>query len=249
MSPDAPPKGACELLPWDAAFFGFGVARVTGRRLAATHPPEIDSFCREHAVRLLYLEADIDHPDTVRLAEAHGFGLVDVRVVLDAGPPRAAGPSALPVREATEEDLPALLPIARTGFRDSRFYFDPQLPDARCDALYERWITESLRGFADRVLVACDGSACGFVTCDLVDGGRTGRIGLIGVGERARGRGVGETLVAAAQEWFASRGAGGAVVTTQARNVGAQRLYARRGFRPRQVSLYYHKWYGAGGGS
>lgn len=241
--------GPCELLAWDSEFFGIPVARVAGDRLEPRLVAEIDAFCRKNGVMLLYLDARIDDPMTVRLAEAHGFGLVDVRIVLDAANPEHLDRRVAETRLATETDLPDLKRIARDGFRDSRFYFDSNIPDERCDALYECWVAKSVRGMADRVLVAEDARACGFVTCHLEEGGKAGRIGLIAVDAPARGRRVGETLVTAARIWFASQGAERAVVTTQARNVQGLRLYNKCGFRVKQVSLYYHRWYGLRAGS
>jgi len=70
-----------------------------------------------------------------------------------------------------------------------------------------------------------------------------GRIGLVGAGAEARGRGVARALVLAALSWFRSRGSERVQVTTQGRNIAAQRLYQRCGFLTHSVSLYYHKWY------
>lgn len=240
----------CELLPWDSAFFGFTVARVLGDQLDETLLREIDSWSLAHNVALLYLDARIDDPITIRLARAGAFDLVDVRVVMDApNPPQQEGSHPVDTRPATAEDLPGMTRIARGRFTDSRFYFDSHIPDERCEALYLRWVEESLRGYADRVFVAENDEICGFVTCHLEERGRTGRLGLLAVDDRSHGRGVGKALVAAAQSWFRSKGAEGATVTTQARNIGGQRLFNNRGFRVSHVSLYYHKWYKSGDAS
>ncbi len=247
MSAAAPQRGPCERLDWDSAFFGLPVARVIGERLDEARAREVDAWCGAHGVALLYFEAAIDDPATVAAAERHGYALVDVRVALDRDlpPELPKPPPGVVVEPAAADDLPALRGMARSGFRDSRFYFDARLPDERCDALYERWVEESLAGWAQRVLVVRPDRARGFVTCHLDDepGGRIGRIGLVAVDADSRGRGTGEGLVAGALAWFAAAGAGTARVATQARNVGAQRLYAKLGFRVRRTSLYYHKWF------
>jgi ribosomal protein S18 acetylase RimI-like enzyme len=94
------------------------------------------------------------------------------------------------------------------------------------------------------VLVARDeGRAVGFVTCDVDAATNWGSIGLLGVDESARGRGVGRALTQGALAWFAQRALPGVTVITQGRNVVAQRLYQRCGFVTRSVRLYYHKWY------
>jgi dTDP-4-amino-4,6-dideoxy-D-galactose acyltransferase len=236
----------CELLPWDSSFFGFTAARVLSNHLDEALVCAIDSWSEANEVTLLYLEASIDDPVTVRLAESHGFRLVDVRVVLSLSLP-SIFPETLDLtstRPATEADLTGMVRMCRNSFRDSRFYFDQQIPDEVCTSLYERWIEESCSGYADRVFVALDEeSPGGFITCHWDAETRTGRIGLVAVDDRSRGRGIGEVLVARAQAWFSSQGAETATVTTQARNLGAQGLYNKRGFRVSRVSLYYHKWY------
>jgi GNAT superfamily N-acetyltransferase len=53
---------------------------------------------------------------------------------------------------------------------------------------------------------------------------------------------VGTALVQGALDWFRAQGVQRAEVTTQARNVPAQRLYQQMGFFTRRMTLYYHKW-------
>jgi GNAT superfamily N-acetyltransferase len=53
---------------------------------------------------------------------------------------------------------------------------------------------------------------------------------------------VGTALVQGALDWFRAQGVVRAEVTTQARNVPAQRLYQQMGFFTRRMTLYYHKW-------
>ena len=139
-----------------------------------------------------------------------------------------------------------MIKISQGSFKDSRFYFDENIPDDLSRIFYERWIEESCRGYADFVFVALDREdPCGFISCHLDAKEKVGRIGLIGVQNENRGRGIGAALVARAQSCFSSAGAQKSTVTTQARNIGAQRLYNKLGFRVSRVSLYYHKWYKA----
>ena len=153
--------------------------------------------------------------------------------------------------------------MASTSHRDTRFYSDAHFPRPLCDALYARWIQASCEGFADAVLVIGPaGAPLGYVTChlDTPPPGRPapaeardahdhpprgGRIGLIAVGEDARGRGLGPLLVRAAVDWLGGHGAAAVSVVTQGRNVAAQRLYQRCGFLTRDLHLYYHKWFDA----
>ena len=190
----------------------------------------------------LYLLADFSDRETIRVAEDHGFRLMDLRVLLD----RPLGddvPAAAPeIRAWKPDDLPMLHKIARGSYHDSRFYFDEQIPDALCDGLYETWIEKSCHGYAEQVLVAeQEGAAAGYISCHIRDG--VGDIGLVGVDERAQGRGLGRALVMASLDWFKSQGLERVTVVTQGRNIPAQRLYQRCGFMTRAVDLWYHRWF------
>jgi ribosomal protein S18 acetylase RimI-like enzyme len=148
------------------------------------------------------------------------------------------------VRRARQEDTHSLEHIARSNYRDTRFYFDINFPRDLSDLLYETWIKLSCEGYADEVLVAeLDSVPIGYVSCHLDTDSRTGRVGLLGVSNRARGRGIGRALVFSALEWFSAQGMQEINVVTQGRNYAAQRLYQRCGFLTQNVQFWYHKWF------
>jgi dTDP-4-amino-4,6-dideoxy-D-galactose acyltransferase len=230
----------CEKLPWDSGFFGMSIGRVVGDTLDAAKAAAVAAWCKSEQVACVYFLARADDAATVRVAEANGYLLTDVRVELEC---RDFQKAFLldNIREAAAADLPLLETIARTSFADSRFYADSHFPREKCAELYVRWVQESCRGFAHAVLVVeIDSAAAGFVTCKIEDDG--GRIGLFGVAAAYRGRGLGHTLIQGALAWFAAKAAPRVSVVTQARNIASQRLYQRQGFLTRGVGLYYHKW-------
>lgn len=236
------------MLEWDSEFFGCRVARAHASRLTAESLPRLLAWCDTEHVDWLYFLADSDDRDTVVLAQSAGFQLVDMRVQLDLSiaAPRRRPPAtrdALRIRPATAADLPSIRPIAADVHTDSRYFFDPRVPRERARALYETWIERSVTsGLADTVIVAEQaGVASGYITGRL-DPDASASIGLIGVGEQARGLGVGTALVHALLEWAESKGAQRVTVVTQGRNVQAQRLYQAAGFRTRAVSLWFHYW-------
>jgi dTDP-4-amino-4,6-dideoxy-D-galactose acyltransferase len=234
---------AGELLAWDSEFFGVPTGRVLGDTLDAARVSEIDDWARGRGVKLLYFRARSDDPATARVAEEAGFRLVDVRMTFEREVVGAPAPLAAGIRAYAAGDLAAVRAIARTAYVDSRFYADGRIPRERCDALYDRWTVQACDGGAARVLVAEEaGRVVGYVTCDLSRDG-SGAIGLIGVDEQFRGRGIGRRLVEGAVAWAAERGQARLIVVTQGRNVGAQRLYQRCGFVTLAVELYFHKWY------
>ena len=88
-----------------------------------------------------------------------------------------------------------------------------------------------------------DSRPAGYVACHARED--SGNIGLIAVDESARARGLGQALVLGAVAWSQGRGLGQVTVVTQARNIGAQRVFQRCGFETSSVGLWFHKWYDA----
>jgi len=242
MPDDLGDNPLCQYLKWDSNFFGRRIARVVPTRLTAQSASQIRSWCDSESIDCLYFLADSDHAETVTLAEQACFHLVDVRVTLAIKLEgwAATGPIQDCVRCFRAEDLPALRAIAKVSHRDSRFYYDQNLPHSRCDALYEAWIENSTRGYAQQVLVAEVGSQpVGYISCHLAS---TGQIGLFAVAENAQGLGLGQQLVFAAFRWFLARNVHEVTVVTQGRNIRGQRLYQKCGFSTRSVQFWYHYW-------
>lgn len=231
-------------LPWDSEFFGERIAQLDATELDPAGAASVDLWCAREQISCLYFLADPSDPGTPPCAAESGFALVDVRVTLDRDTTTPALPTAGPisVRPSREEDIPALREMARTNHRASRFYFDGGFPPDRCDELFATWIEKSCRGWANSVLVATSGrERVGYLSCHLMEG--SGQIGLLGVDARCHGIGVGQLLIGEALRWFASNSAPRIEVVTQGRNVAAQRLYQRAGFRTCRVGLWFHKRY------
>ena len=231
-----------QYLDWDSSFFGKRIARANVSRLDEVSVPALLSWCASHQIDCLYFLATSADAQTVQLAEANGFQLVDIRLTLERRTTAGTGQTLEHIRPFFRSDIPALKAIARVSHHDSRFYYDPHFPVTLCDRLYETWIENSCNGYAAQVLVAEDnGDPVGYITCDLSSS--HGEIGLLSVSASAQGKGYGSQLIQASLVWFANRGAGLVTVVTQGRNVGAQRAYQKNGFLTRSVDLWYHRWF------
>ncbi len=242
-----PDSSVCEFLPWDTDFFGYRIGRVNGHNLTADSAGRILRWAEDQSIDCLYFLASIDDPETARLAQVHGFQLVDVRVTFELDlrktePHAVPAPSGVRIRGACADDVSELEAIARGSYDVSRFHFDTRFPKDKSDSLYETWIRRSCDDYADQVLVAeVEERPVGYVTLHLLEQAK-GQIGLIGVGERARGKGVAKSLVYASMDWLRSRNIVLEHVVTQGRNIAAQRLYQGCGFQTASVQLWYHKW-------
>ena len=238
------PEVSCQFLEWDSQFFGCRIGSVRGRQLSVPVLSEIDGWRKTQRIDCLYFLADFEDPETIRLAENNFFRLVDIRLTLSlAFSSLPQMPLTAAIRMSHSQDIPALRAIARSSHTSSRFYFDPNFPRDRCDALYETWIEKSCSGDADVVFVPeVEGEPAGYVSCHLKPD-QTGLIGLVGLAPEARGKDVGTELVLEALHWFRTKNVNKVTVVTQGRNVAAQRVYQRCGFCTQSLQLWYHRWY------
>jgi dTDP-4-amino-4,6-dideoxy-D-galactose acyltransferase len=241
----------CDLLPWDSEFFHCRIGRVRGNTLNEGQAAMIDEWSRSERIDALYFLAAANCPETIRTAESQGFKLVDIRVTLECKSPGASNvadpqpPAGISIRPARSQDIPALETIARAAHADARFFSDQNFERARVEDFYATWIGLECRGRAQQVLVASanDERPIGYVSCHLDRKAGSGQIGLMAVGEQARGKGLGGALVAAALKWFGDQRAQVVTVVTQGKNIAAQRLYQNCGFLVRDLQLWYHKWF------
>lgn len=235
-------------LTWDSQFFERRIGQLP-------QPPQdragwgaVDADARKQGLECVYLLVDIqDHP-TIAAAQQAGFSMVDIRLTLGReitgeAIPIPKLPQGASLRAATPDDLPRLQQIARQSHTDTRFFSDTHFDPTRSAEMYAVWIASYLEEDENVIVWTAvqDGDPQGYLTCRVT--GQSGRIGLVGLAPRARGKGLGTALLMAGLDWFAGRGALQVEVVTQGRNLPAQRLYQRGGFLSTRVQLWFHKWY------
>lgn len=244
MKPEAP----AELLAWDTDFFRRRIARVRGDTLDEARASHLAEWCRSNRVECLYFLARAGDSETIRSAEKHGFNLVDVRVTLERKTGAAENAVlAGGIRPARAADVPVLQSVARTAHTDTRFFSDVHFSRERAEDLYATWIALECQGRAQAVWVAASPAddPLGYISCHIDSERRTGQVGLVGISEGSRGRGIGKNLVFAGFNWLAAQGVTDVTVVTQGCNIAAQRLYQRCGFITKNLQFWYHKWHSA----
>jgi GNAT superfamily N-acetyltransferase len=178
---------------------------------------------------------------------AAGFRLVETNLALA----RATAPAVevrdsdgslrvMPARAAWRE---AVLEVAGTAFRYSRFHADPSFTRQDADEVKRAWIRSYFDGQRGDVLLIAVENECpvGFAALLLADRaeGKVAIIDLIGVRPDRQGRGIGVRLVAAALETCRPL-ADVIEVGTQAANIPSLRLYEACGFTVARASLVLH---------
>jgi len=150
------------------------------------------------------------------------------------------------IRLAEPRDLPAL---GRMGAALMRTHYDFDQarfisPDGGAEDGYAGFLGSQLRAGDAIVMVAeTDGVVVGYVYAgieplswkELRD--EAGFVHDLLVSPDARNGGAGRQLLDAAIAWLRGRGMPRVVLWTAARNVGAQRLFERRGFRSTMVEM------------
>lgn len=238
------PMREATFLAFDSEHFGVPIARLDGEHHDRAGLEPALAACTARRIACAYCLVPAAELEAIRAVEDAGFRLVDQRLTL-ARPLESAHQVVPSIRGATAEDVPALEALAAVSHTDSRFFADPHFARDRCAELYRRWIARSCtEGYADVVLTeGAVGEPAGYITCHRDAASRTGRIGLVAVGEKHQGRGVGRRLIAGALRWFLDAAVVEVDVATQARNIRAQRLYQSSGFKSQSSSLWFHKWF------
>jgi ribosomal protein S18 acetylase RimI-like enzyme len=158
--------------------------------------------------------------------------------------------SDIRIRSATPQDLPelgrlgALLVEAHHAFDQARFI----LPQGDLGAGYAGFLAGELERDEVVILVAeLAGSVVGYVYAGIEPHSwkelrnKAGFVHDIVVDEAARGRGIATRLLEEAARFLDERGAPRVMLWSAERNEGAQRLFARLGFRRTMVEMTREK--------
>ena len=166
-----------------------------------------------------------------------GFQVVEASLTFARATDRAVSPggeASVEVSPLEARWAPAVLDVAETAFRYSRFHLDPNVTTLGANRVKREWIRsyiEHRRG--DQLLVSLAGDQpTGFLALLFAARGerQVGVVDLVAVHPAFQGRGIGRHLVAAAIA--ACRGRADVIeVGTQSANVPSVRLYEDMGFR------------------
>lgn len=126
----------------------------------------------------------------------------------------------------------------------SRFRIDANFDKGLFEALYHRWILNSVnKKFADYIFVKeKNKKVIGFVTFKIDHSKNSGTIGLIAVDEVYRGMKIGKKLIDKIKAISHQHGLKEINVATQKDNLGACNFYKKYGFKIKSRTDIYHFW-------
>lgn len=227
---------------FDSDMLGGPVRRLTvpsGVELAREELRKaLEQAGREH-VRLLICRVESESVPEEALTSA-GFQRVEELVVYERPleEPLPLAPSL--VRAARGSDRSPCMALARIAFTFDRYHADPLVSDEIAARVKEAWVANSFGGRADRILVAeMDSTIKGFITCLFDPGRKRASIDLIATAPTARGRGLGQALVASALRSYLGV-AQTMRVGTQSNNDASRSLYEKNGFQLIQRWATFH---------
>ncbi len=178
--------------------------------------------------------------------QSAGFYLVDINVTFEWNP-RLRNPSKnvshSNIRKAKHTEKEAILKIASTCFRHSRFHQDPLIPNKLAHRINEQWVADyferDMNGWVDVALMGDE--VAGFHAIRRVhkNNKQFYVVDLIGVHPRHQKQGIGEAMIEHLLE-KARKENMNVRVGTQIRNIPAVRLYEKLGFRLVDARNVFH---------
>ncbi|TAN38419.1 MAG: GNAT family N-acetyltransferase [Verrucomicrobia bacterium] len=236
------------VLDWDSQWFGIPIGRADLPKITAASAAAVDAWARRQGLKCVYVFEE----NGIQANESFaGFKPMDIRVEYELDPAvLAKGPSDASFSMRPDEQE-AVCSLARQLFTATRFSRDAGFPPARVRELYAEWVRRDSAGCVPGCrVIRADNEIIGFVTgrTDSTDATR-GSIGLLGVAEAYRGRGLGAKLLDYVCRAFVKTGVKRVTVVTQEINTAACHLYEHGGHVIAR-GCWYHRWYDdAGSGS
>lgn len=232
-----------EILAWDSDFFGFPVANILTDTLSSSEFISLCSDFAKHAVKLAYWKTHHD----ISLADfkTYSIRLVDKPCLYKKQLNPSLAQPAFKEGIFLYSDIHVsnkLYEIAIQCGAFSRFQNDTRIPKGKYEELYRIWIEKSVgkQNADDIICYSYNNEIAGIVTISILND--IGTIGLFGVDEIARGRGIGTQLLDAVQIYCIQRNCFEIRVATQQQNIPACSVYKKVGFNMMDKKNCYHIW-------
>lgn len=241
-------------LDWDSQFFGFSIGRIHAHACAEERLRKGLEMAGKEKIQFVELFCDVSDAESINASEELAFHLADLRLtfkknltgdVLD----NDNTPNDLTLKKAGLENIDGLKIAGHGLFTNSRYYGYPGFDRNMVDLMFQIWIEKAVKGeFDDELYYLGDGTnILAFNSLKFKENAAS--IGLFGVNEAYRGKGLGSLLLNRVFHLLHKRRlteVNVVTVVTQGRNSNAVHLYQRNGFLLSKIILCYYKWLEAG---
>ena len=151
-------------------------------------------------------------------------------------------PEIFHLNQLSEFNINELYELAYESGKYSRFKLDPKFSEKQFQALYKKWIDNSINSqIADIFLIFLDDEMItGFVTC--IVGKDSASIGLLAVNQNEQGKGIGRILIHSLESYLHKSNIEILNVVTQSENNVAINFYKKMGFELINQKYIKHYW-------
>lgn len=184
---------------------------------------------------------DICNSEGIKYLERNNFNFQDLKIDYELKLSYKQTAKLLVENIASQEDIPFINDIARSVFfKESRFsceYFNQE----KIRQFYSLWAGKAVLGRFDEecIVERRNGKPVGFVS--YRKSGNNIIIGLLGILKRYHGSGIGKSLLNKLIIRATEKKGEIVTVSTEGKNMNAQRFYIRNRFFPSRISMWYYK--------
>jgi ribosomal protein S18 acetylase RimI-like enzyme len=232
--------------PWDEAVCPFPVMQIDDIEVlgadAERDMQRFEAARDEVGAGLVSCRLSHDKLKESMLLEACGFRFIEMlyNPVVELDQLAAADQDGLLIERARLEQMPALLEIAGSSFRNERFRLDHRLDPAISDKRYQNWVANTPAHPVQQLYAISEhGRLLAFFITELQRDG-TCYWHLNAIAPDAQGQGYGRRVWTAMVEHARTMGARRVRTSVVARNTRVLSLYAKLGFTLPAPSMTFH---------
>jgi dTDP-4-amino-4,6-dideoxy-D-galactose acyltransferase len=233
---------AIERLKWDSDFFNINVCRIHNNISSLEELKKLTEVLEKYEIDLGYYLSLQPLGEFYHDSELYDIIPVDKKVTYFKEIKKTVQLHQSVTIYKDDHPNNMLINLAIQSGIYSRFNIDSRIGRLKYEELYKQWIINSVnKKLAKEVLVYCENdSITGLIT--LGEKNLIADIGIIAVDVNYRGKGIGKSLVWAAENWFTNNKYTQVQVVTQGDNLSACRLYESCGYKKIKVEYFYHLW-------
>ncbi len=226
-------------LEWNSSFFN-----TAYYELSKPNFEEVDfSAVEKGFVQALVDPGDINANEFIAFLKNNNFQEVEKKLDYSKNLKAKGSKISLEVSPEILKNLEEVKSIDTSNFyKESRFYADGGFEEELIDRFYRTWLENAVKGeYDDYLLVKRErGEIQAF--CSIKEFNDFARIGLFGVTKGNHGKGIGKKFLNSVEQYLREKGISELKVATQGKNIAAQKLYEKAGFKLSDEKIWFHLW-------